>query len=149
MKSWPKKEIEWIVTHKGTSNLQNLEREKRKKRREERREKSRALQRGITTKVIEQEGNPPNLGHDWQEEGVDEEASPMEEDLWIEQWESLQIEFYQEVRPLSPTNLSTRMQAIVEEDLRLRASEFGIWSWLDDEVNDDNHLVIYRPEEGN
>ena len=52
----------------------------------------------------------------------------MEEDLWIEQQESLQIEVPQEVRPLSPTNPSTRMQAIVEEDLRLRASEFGIWS---------------------
>ena len=41
------------------------------------------------------------------------------------------------------------MQAIVEEDLRLRAGEFGIWSRLDDEVNDDNHLVIHRSEEGN
>ena len=49
---------------------------------------------------------------------------------------------------MSPMNLSTRMQAIVEEDLRLRASEFGIWSQLDDEVNDDNHLVIRRLEEG-
>ena len=41
------------------------------------------------------------------------------------------------------------MQVIVEEDLRLRAGEFGIWSRLDDEVNDDNHLVIHRPEKGN
>ena len=40
------------------------------------------------------------------------------------------------------------MQAIVEEELRLRAGEFGIWSRLDDEVNDDNHLVIRPPEEG-
>ena len=69
--------------------------------------------------------------------------------LWIEQRESLQIEVPQEVRPLSPTNPSTRMQAIAEEDLRLRATEFGIWSRLDDEVNDDNHLVIYQLEEGN
>ena len=44
---------------------------------------------------------------------------------------------------------STRMQAIVEEDLRLRDGEFGIWSRIDDEVNDDNNLVICRPEEGN
>ena len=73
----------------------------------------------------------------------------MEEDLWIEQREALQIEVPQEVRPLSPTNPSTRMQAIVEEYLRLRAGEFSIWSRLDDEVNDDNHLVIRRPEEGN
>ena len=41
------------------------------------------------------------------------------------------------------------MQAIVEEDLRLRAGEFGIWGRLDDEVNDDNHLVIRRPKERN
>ena len=40
------------------------------------------------------------------------------------------------------------MQAIVEEDLRLRDGEFGIWSRIDDKVNDDNNLVICRPEEG-
>ena len=73
---------------------------------------------------------------------MDEQASPMEEDLWIEQREALQIEVPQEIRPLSPTNPSTRIQAIVEENLRLRVGEFGIWSRLDDEVNDDNHLVI-------
>ena len=44
-------------------------------------------------------------------------------------------------------NPSTRMQAIVEEDLRLRASEFGIWSRLDEKINDDNNLVIRQPEE--
>ena len=59
---------------------------------------------------------------------MDEEASPMEEDLWIEQCEYLQIEVPQEIRPLSLTNLSTRSQAIVKEDLRLRVGEFGIWS---------------------
>ena len=80
---------------------------------------------------------------------MDEEASPMEEDLWIEQRKSLQIEVPHEIRPLYPMNLSTRIQAIVEEDLRLRAGEFGIWSRLDNEVNDDNHLVIHRPKEGN
>ena len=52
----------------------------------------------------------------------------MEEYLWIEWRESLQIGVPQEVRPLSPMNPSTRIQAIVEEDLRLRAGEFGIWS---------------------
>ena len=82
--------------------------------------------------------------HDQQEEGVDEEASPMEEYLWIEQREALQIEVSQEIRPLSPTNPSTRIQVIVEEYLRLRSGEFGIWSRLYDEVNHDNHLVIHR-----
>ena len=66
----------------------------------------------------------------------------MEEDLWIEHREALQIEVPQEIRPLSPMNPSTKIQAIVEEYLRLRAGEFGIWSHLDDEVNDDSHLVI-------
>ena len=80
---------------------------------------------------------------------MDEEASPMEEDLWIEQREALQIEIPQEIRPQSRMNPSTRIQDIVEEYLRLRASEFGIWSRLDDEVNDDNHLVIRRLKEGN
>ena len=82
----------------------------------------------MSTRVTDQERNPPELGHDRQEEGMDEGESPMEEDLWIEQREALQIEVPQEIRPLSPMNPSTRMQAIVEEDLRLRVGEFGIWS---------------------
>ena len=53
-------------------------------RREERRERAIALQRGMNTRVTDQERNPPESNHDQQEEGVDEEASPMEEDLWIE-----------------------------------------------------------------
>ena len=80
---------------------------------------------------------------------MDEEASPMEEDLWIEEREALQIEVPQEIRPLSPMNPYTRIQAIVEEDLRLRVGEFGIWRRLDDEVNNDIHLLICQPEEGN
>ena len=44
-------------------------------------------------------------------------------------------------------NLSTKMQAIVEEYLRLRAGEFGVWSRLDDEGNDVDHVVIRRLEE--
>ena len=123
-------------------DLQKVEREKRLKRREERIERVIVLQRGMSTRVTDQERNLLESSHDRQEEGVDEEASPMEEDLYIEQREDLQMEVSQEVRPLSPMNPSIRMQAIVEEDLRLRASEFGIWSRLDDEVNDDNHLVI-------
>ena len=97
----------------------------------------------MNTRVGDQEINLPESGHERQEEGVEEEVSPMEEYLWIEQWEALQIEVPQEVRPLSPTNLSTRIQAIFKEDLRLRAGEFGIWSWLDDEVNNDSHLLIH------
>ena len=85
MKIQPKKEIERIVTHKGTADLQKVEIEKRMRRRKERREHDIALQRGMTNRVTDQEINLPESGHDQQEEGVDEEASPMEEDLWIEQ----------------------------------------------------------------
>ena len=109
MKIHPKKEIEQTVTHKCTTDLQRIEREKRLKRREERRERAIALQRGMSTRVTDQERNPPESGHDRQEEGVDEESSPMEEDLWIEQREALQIEVPQEVRTLSPMNPSTRI----------------------------------------
>ena len=109
-------------------NFQKIEREKRLQRREERRERDIALQRGMSTRVTDQERNLLVSGHDRQEEGVEEEASPMEEDLWIEQRESLQLEVLQEVRSLSPTSPSTRIQTIVKEDLRLRAGEFGIWS---------------------
>ena len=55
-----------------------MERENRLKRREERRERAIALQKGMSTRVTDQERNPPESGHDRQEEGVDEEASPME-----------------------------------------------------------------------
>ena len=103
----------------------------------------------MSTRVTDQERNPLESGHDQQEEGVEEEASPMEEYLWIEQREALQIEVPQELRPLSPTNPSTRIQTIIEEDLRLRAGDFGIWGRLDDKRNDDNHLLICQPEEGN
>ena len=67
MKSQPKKEIERTVTHKGTMNLQKIEREKRLKRREEIRERAIALQRGMSTRVTDQERNPLELGHDRQD----------------------------------------------------------------------------------
>ena len=92
MKSRPKKEIERTVSHKGTTDFQKIEREKRLQRREERRERAIALQRGTSTRVTDQERNPRELGQDRHEEGVEEEAPPMEEDLWIEQREYLQLE---------------------------------------------------------
>ena len=70
MKIQPKKEIEQTVTHKGMVDSQKVEREKRLKRREERREWAIALQRGMTTRVIYQERNPLESGHNRQEEGV-------------------------------------------------------------------------------
>ena len=82
----------------------------------------------MSTRVTEQERNPIESGHERHEEGMEEEASPMEEDLWIEQQQALQLEVPQEVRPLSPTDASTRIQTIVEEDLGLGAGDFGIWN---------------------
>ena len=80
----------------------------------------------MSTRVIDHERDSPESGHDRQEEGVEEEVSHMEEELWIEQQESLQLKVPQEVKP--PTDPRTRIQAIVEEDLRLGAGDFGIWS---------------------
>ena len=101
----------------------------------------------MSTRVTNQERDPPESGHDRQEEGVEGEASPMEEDLWIEQREALQLEFPQEVKAM--TDPCTRIQTIIEEDLKIGAGDFGIWSRLDDETYIGRHLIIYRPEEGN
>ena len=46
------------MTHKGTSYLQKIEREKRQRRREEIREQAIALQRRMVSRVIEHEENP-------------------------------------------------------------------------------------------
>ena len=64
MRSQPKKEIEYTMTHKGTTDLQKIEREKRMKRREERRERDIALQRGMSTRVTDQERNLPESSQD-------------------------------------------------------------------------------------
>ena len=64
MKIQPKKKIERTVIRKGTTDLKKVEREKRLKRREERREWDIALQRGMTTRVTDQERNPSESGHD-------------------------------------------------------------------------------------
>ena len=61
MKSWPKKKIKRTVIHKGTMDLQKIEREKRMKRREERRERAIALQIGMSTRVTDQEINPDGV----------------------------------------------------------------------------------------
>ena len=103
----------------------------------------------MSTRVIDQEREPPESGHDRQEEGVEEEASPTEEELWIEQLEALQLRAPHEGTTLSPLNPRTQIQTIIEEDLQLGAGDFGIWSRLDDETYTGRHLIIRRPEEGN
>ena len=64
MKSRPKREIKRTVSHKGTAKFQKIEREKRLQIREERRERAIAMQRGMSTRVKNQERNPPESGHD-------------------------------------------------------------------------------------
>ena len=80
---------------------------------------------------------------------MEEEASPTEEELWIEQPKAPQLIAPHEGTTLSPLNPRTRIQTIVEEDLQLGASDFGIWSRLDDETYTGRHLIIRRPKEGN
>ena len=92
MRSRPKREIERTISHKGTTDFQKIEREKRLQRREERRERAIALQRGMRTRVTDQERSLQELGHDRHEEGAEEEASPLEEYLCIEKQEALQLE---------------------------------------------------------
>ena len=60
----------------------------------------------MMNRVTEQEGNPPESSHDQHEEGVDEELSPMDEDLWIEHGRSLQVDIPQTIVPHSPLNSS-------------------------------------------
>ena len=88
----------------------------------------------MSTRETDQERNPPESGHDQQEEGVEKEASPKEEELWIEKPEALQLRAPHEGTTLSPLNPCTWIQTIVEEDLLLGAGEFGIWSQLDNET---------------
>ena len=71
----------------------------------------------MCTRETDQERNPPESGHDRQEEGMEEEASPTKEDLWIEQPKSLQLRAPHEGTNLSSLNPRTRIQTIVEEDL--------------------------------
>ena len=66
------------------SDIQKIEREERQQRREERRERSFEMHRGMSTRETDQERNPGESGHDRKEEGMEEEASPTEEELWIE-----------------------------------------------------------------
>ena len=66
------------------SDIQKIEREERQQRREARRERALELHRGRSPRVTDQENNFPKSGHDRHEEGVEQEASPMDEELWIE-----------------------------------------------------------------
>ena len=61
------------------SDIQKIEREERHQRREARRERALELHRGKSPRKTDQGENPPDLGHDRHEEGIEQEAYPMEE----------------------------------------------------------------------
>ena len=69
--------------------------------------------------MTDREENPPESGYDRHEKGVEQEASPTEEELWIEQPKSLQLRAPNEGTTLSPLNPCTQIQTIVEEYLRI------------------------------
>ena len=77
------------------------------------------MHRGQNPRENEKEENPPESSHDRHEEGIKQEASPKEEELWIEQPEALQFRAPNEGTTLSPLNLRTRIQTIVEEYLQV------------------------------
>ena len=110
------------------SDIQNTERDERYQIREARHERALELHRGKNPRENDKEENPPESGHDRHEEGMEQEASPTEEEMWIEQPESLQLRAPSEETTLSPLNPHTRIQTIVEDYLRLRAGDFSIWS---------------------
>ena len=89
------------------SDIQKIEREERHQRREARRERALELHRGQNPRENDQEENLLELGHDRHEEGVEQEASPKEEELWIKQPEALQLRAPHEGTTLSPLNLCT------------------------------------------
>ena len=97
----------------------------------------------------DREENPPESGHDRREEGVEQEVSYMEEEVWIEQPEALQTRAPDDRITLSPTNPHTRIQTIIEDDLRLRAGDYSIWSRLGKETYMRRHLIIRQFLEGN
>ena len=66
------------------SDIQKIEREERHQRREARWERALELHRGQNPRENDQEENPLEVGHDRHEEGMEQEASPKEEELWIE-----------------------------------------------------------------
>ena len=101
------------------SDIQKQERDERQQRREARRERAEGLRREQNPRENDREENPPESGHDRLEEGVEQEVSPKEEEVWIEQPEALQTRAPDDGITLSSTNPHTRIQTIIEDDLRL------------------------------
>ena len=91
------------------SDIQKQERDERQQRREARCERTVGLRREQNPRETDCEENPPESGHDRQEEGVEREVSPTEEEVWIEHQEALQLTALGEGTTLSPLNPHTRI----------------------------------------
>ena len=91
------------------SNSQKVERDERHQRREARCERALELHRGGKPRENDQEESPLESGHDRQKDGMEQEMSPKEEELWIEQLEALQLRAPNEGATLSPLNPRTRI----------------------------------------
>ena len=120
--------------YKSISDTQKQERDERQQRKEERSERSVGLHRGQNPRENDRVENPLESGHDRQEEGVEQEVSPTEEEVWIEQPEALQLTTPDEGTTLSPLNSHTRIQTIVEDNLRIKAGDYSIWIRLGDDT---------------
>ena len=107
MENQNKKDKSRTMTHKIILYIQRIKWEKRRKKREEIREKVVVLQkeRNMST-MIEVEDNPPELSDDRQERGVDEDLSPMEEDLCVEKSRDLQVTIAEPILLHSPSHLT-------------------------------------------
>ena len=92
----------------------------------------------MSNRVTEQEGNLLDSFHDRHEKDVDEELSPMDEDLWIDHGRAIQVTIPKTIVPHSPLHLTQRAQVkyIVDEDLGIHVGQTGIWSRQNDEGNE-------------
>ena len=107
-------------------DIQKIEREERHQRREARQERAAEVHQRQNPRETGREEIPPESGHDRHGEGVEEEAAPKEEEVWIEHPEALQITVPNQGVTLSLVNLRITIQTIIEDDLRIRAGDITI-----------------------
>ena len=93
-----------------------------------RRERAAELHQRKNPRETDREEIPPESGHDRHGEGVEEEAAPKDEEVWIVQPEALQITVPDQGVTLSLVNPRTTIQNIIEYDLQLQAGDITIWS---------------------
>ena len=73
-----------IVLYESMSDIKIIERDERQQRREARRERADEMPREQNPRETDHDEIPPESGHDRQEEGVEEETTHKNEEVWIE-----------------------------------------------------------------